>query len=155
GRAQAGPLAAGIDRAGLAAALPSDHDDDAGSAVRGHPAGVRRRHRLGAAQSAGHLHRRRAAAEPDADALYDAGDLSRDGAAEGAADRAFAAADRARPAGSAGAVTATGGGVTGMKAFVFELSAYSMPPSPGGGGSANVVSRGGVKSTTDTDFAAT
>src|SRR5262249_26961606 len=72
-----------------------------------------------------------------------------------AADRAFAAADRARPAGSAGAVTATGGGVTGMKAFVFELSAYSVPPSPGGGGSANVVSRGGVKSTTDTDFAAT
>src|SRR5262249_38684669 len=114
GRAQARALAAGIDRAGLAAALPSDHDDDARGAVRRHPARLRRRHRLGAAQSARHLDRRRAAAEPDAHALYDAGHLSRDGAAEDEADGALAAADRARSAGSAGAVATTGGGVTGM-----------------------------------------
>ncbi len=38
----AGPAAARCDRAGLPAALPADHDDHAGGAVRRHPAGDRR-----------------------------------------------------------------------------------------------------------------
>ena len=63
------------------------------------PLAFERRHRLGAAQSARHHHHRRPAAQPDADALHHAGDLSRDGAAEGAVCPAGAAADRARSPG--------------------------------------------------------
>ena len=63
------------DRAGLPAALPSDHDDDAGCAVRRAAAGGRERHRRRVAVSARHFHHRRPAAEPDADAVHDAGDL--------------------------------------------------------------------------------
>ena len=51
-RARAGHDAARFDRAGGAAALPPDHDDDAGRAVRRDPARGRERHRLGAAQPA-------------------------------------------------------------------------------------------------------
>ena len=51
-RARAGHDAARLDRAGGAVALPPDHDDDAGRAVRRDPARGRERHRLGAAQSA-------------------------------------------------------------------------------------------------------
>ncbi len=75
-----------VDRPGLAAALPSDHDDHAGGLVRRHPARVRKRHRLGAAQSARHHHHRRTAAEPTAHALHHAGHLSRDGAPEDAVE---------------------------------------------------------------------
>ena len=60
GRAQAGPLAAGVDRPGFAVAVPPDHDDHARGLVRRRPAGVRKRHRLGAAQSPRHHHHRRA-----------------------------------------------------------------------------------------------
>ena len=65
------------DRAGLPAALPPDHDDDAGRAVRRAAAGDRKRHRRRIALSARHLDHRRPAAEPVADALHHAGDLSR------------------------------------------------------------------------------
>ena len=87
-----------VDRPGLAPAFPADHDDDARGAVRRHPAGVRKRHRLGAAQSARHHHHRRAAAQPVATLYTTPVDLSRDGAPEGAVEPAGAAADRARPA---------------------------------------------------------
>ena len=76
-----GPVAARRDRAGLAAALPSDHDDHAGGAARRAAARARNRHRLGAALPARHHHHRRAAAQPVAHALHHAGDLSRAGAA--------------------------------------------------------------------------
>ena len=92
-------------------AVPADHDDDAGGAVRRHSAGVRKRHRLGAAQSARHHHHRRAAAQPAAHALHDPGDLSHDGAPEDALEPPAAAADRARPPRSA-RTFATAGGVT-------------------------------------------
>ena len=72
-----GMSADGGDRAGLPAALPPDHDDDAGRPVRRAAAGGRKRHRRRAALSARHLDHRRPAAEPVADALHDAGDLSR------------------------------------------------------------------------------
>ena len=62
---------------GLPSALPPDHDDDARRAVRRAAARARRRHRLRAAHPARHHHHRRLAAEPVADALHDAGDLSR------------------------------------------------------------------------------
>ena len=58
------------------------------------PLALEQRHRLGAAQSARHHHHRRPAAEPVAHALHDAGDLSRDGAAQGAPEPA---ASRCRP----------------------------------------------------------
>ena len=50
-----------LHRRGRAAALPADHDDDAGGPVRRASAGDRGRHRLGAAQSARHHHHRRPA----------------------------------------------------------------------------------------------
>ena len=57
-------------------ALPADHDDDAGGAVRRPAAGAGKRHRLRTAQPARHHHHRRPAAEPVAHALHDAGHLS-------------------------------------------------------------------------------
>ena len=68
-------------------ALPPDHDDDARRAVRRAAAGAGIGHRLGAAQSARHYHRRRPAAVPVAHPLHHAGDLSLHGAAARAADR--------------------------------------------------------------------
>ena len=59
----------------LPAALPSHHDDHHGRAAGRHPAGAGHRHRLGTAPAAGHLHGRRAAAEPGAYALHHAGHL--------------------------------------------------------------------------------
>src|SRR5262249_24966482 len=56
--------------------LPADHDDDDGGAARRGTAGVRQRDRIGAAPAAGHLHHRRTAGQPGADALHDAGHLS-------------------------------------------------------------------------------
>jgi multidrug efflux pump len=110
GRAQAGPFAARVDRPGLDAALPPDHDDDAGGAVRRHPAGVRERNRLGAAQSARHHHHRRPAAEPAAHSLHHPGGLSGDGAPQDAFDRRHRIAPgRARVAGPARALAARGG----------------------------------------------
>ncbi len=53
-----------------------DHDDHDGRVARCHPACHGPRRRLGAAPSARHRDRRRADRQPDADALYDAGDLS-------------------------------------------------------------------------------
>ena len=58
------------------AALPPDHDDDDGGDARRGAAGDRLRRGLGAAPAARHLDRRRAAGQPGADALHDAGDLS-------------------------------------------------------------------------------
>ena len=49
GRAHAGPVPARGHHAGVPAALPADHDDDAGGAVRRAAAGAGERHRLGAA----------------------------------------------------------------------------------------------------------
>ena len=56
-------------------ALPPDHDDDAGRAVRRVAARGRKRHRRRVALSARHLDHRRPAAEPVADALHHARDL--------------------------------------------------------------------------------
>ncbi len=61
-------------------ALPADHDDDAGGAVRRAAAGAGVRHRLGAQEPAGRDHHRRPAALAAAHALHDAGDLSGHGA---------------------------------------------------------------------------
>ncbi|MGY4595454.1 multidrug efflux pump [Bradyrhizobium sp. GM22.5] len=77
GRARAGDVAERGDRTGLSAALPSDHDDDAGRPVRCAAAGDRERHRRRAALPTRHLHYRRPAAQPIAHALHHAGDLSR------------------------------------------------------------------------------
>src|SRR5262247_3886574 len=60
----------------MPAQVPADHDDHHGRDARCHSAGDGARRRLGAAPSARHRDRRRADREPDADALYDAGDLS-------------------------------------------------------------------------------
>ena len=60
--------------------FPPDHDDDDGGAARRAAAGGGDRHRLGVAQPARHLDRRRAASEPAHHALHDAGDLRGAGA---------------------------------------------------------------------------
>src|SRR4029453_9622814 len=70
------------------AAVPSDHDDDDGRAVRRPAADAGPGHGLGAAPAARLRHRRRPAAEPDADALYDAGRLSLHGPTQPVADGA-------------------------------------------------------------------
>ena len=49
------------DLRGVPAALPADHDDDDGGAAGRHSAGVRHRHRIGAAPAAGHRDGRRPA----------------------------------------------------------------------------------------------
>ena len=64
------------DLRGVPAALPADHDDDDGGDARRAAAGARHRRRRRAAPPARHLDRRRAAREPAADALHDAGRLS-------------------------------------------------------------------------------
>jgi multidrug efflux pump len=61
---------------GLPAAFPPDHDDDAGGAIRRAAACDRKRARARAALPARHHDHRRPAAEPVADALHHAGDLS-------------------------------------------------------------------------------
>src|SRR5262249_19956973 len=62
---------------GVPAALPSDHDDDDGSAARRAPPGPRHRDGRGAPPAARHHDRRRPAREPAAHALHDAGRLPR------------------------------------------------------------------------------
>ena len=76
-RAASGHVGIRRDRAGLSVAFPPDHDDDAGRLVRRAAAGGGKRHRRRAAVSAGHFDYRRIAAEPVADALYDACHLPR------------------------------------------------------------------------------
>ena len=56
--------------------IPADHDDDDGRAARGSAAHGCDRARIGAASAVGHYHRWRVVGFADADALYDAGDLS-------------------------------------------------------------------------------
>ena len=63
------------DLPGVAAALPSDHDDDDGGAAERHSAGLRLGHRLGAAKAAGRGDGGRPAVQPGADAVHHAGDL--------------------------------------------------------------------------------
>ncbi len=63
------------DLSGVPAALPADLDDYAGGAAGRAAAGTRRRRGRGAAQPAGHRHRRRLDRESAADALHHAGDL--------------------------------------------------------------------------------
>ena len=64
------------DLRGLPGALPADHDDHhGGAAVRG-AAGDRLRRGRRAAPAARHRHRRRPDRQPDADAVFHAGDLS-------------------------------------------------------------------------------
>ena len=65
----------GCDLRSLHVALPSDPDDDHGRAVWGAAAGLRHRHRFGAAQTARHHDRGRTDREPDADALHHSGGL--------------------------------------------------------------------------------
>ncbi len=72
GRARRAQEAARRDPRSVPAALPADHDDDAGGAVRRHPARARIGHGLGAAAAARHCDRRRPAGQPAADALHDA-----------------------------------------------------------------------------------
>ena len=79
-----GKPADGGDLPGVPAALSTDHDDHDGGAARRLAAGAWHRHRLGAAPPARHRDGRRTAAEPAADALYDAGDFSRLRAPRGA-----------------------------------------------------------------------
>ena len=69
-----------VHHPGVPAALPADHDDDAGGPVRRAAAGAGERHRLGAAEPAGRHHRRRPAAVAAAHALHHAGHLPRHGA---------------------------------------------------------------------------
>ncbi len=76
GERKRGLRARARDLRGVPRALPADHDDDAGGAARRDPAGDRDRAGLGAAPAARHHHRGRADRVADADALYDAGDLS-------------------------------------------------------------------------------
>ncbi len=60
---------------GLHAALPPHPDDHHGRALRRHPAGLRHRHRLRAAPSPWHHHRRRPDRQPVAHPLHHAGRL--------------------------------------------------------------------------------
>ena len=60
----------------MLAAVPADHDDDDGGAAGRIAVGAGHGNWLGVAASAGHHDRRRTAAQPVADALHDAGDLS-------------------------------------------------------------------------------
>ena len=76
GGAQARPRAGAGDLRGLPRSLPSDHDDDHGGAARRGAAADRDRAGSGAAPSARHHHRGRAAGVAVAHALHDAGDLS-------------------------------------------------------------------------------
>ena len=77
----------------LPPAFPAHYDDDHGGAVGRAAARVRDRHRIGAAEAAGHCHRGWADCEPDADAFYDSGRLPIHGPfAERAAADVFAAA---------------------------------------------------------------
>ncbi len=62
------------------AALPPDPDDDDGGDARRRAAGVRHGYRIGTAPSAGHHDHRRIDLQPDANPVYDARDLSLDGA---------------------------------------------------------------------------
>ncbi len=64
-----------LDLRSLPAALPSHPDDHHGGHAGGIAAGTGRRHRIGAAASAGYYDHRRAAGKPDADAVYDAGSV--------------------------------------------------------------------------------
>ena len=64
------------DLPGGAAALSSDHDDDGRGDARRRAAGDRVRRGFGVAPAARHRDRRRAAREPDADAVHDPGRLS-------------------------------------------------------------------------------
>jgi multidrug efflux pump len=86
------PVTRRVDCAGRPASFPPDHDDDARRLVRCAAAGAGKWHRLGAAQSARRHHRRRLAAQPVADALHHAGDLSLHGAAACASGAGPAAA---------------------------------------------------------------
>ncbi len=98
---------AGGDPPGVSAALPPDHDDHHGGDPGRAAADARARHRLGAAPAARLYNGRRAGAEPDADPVYDAGDLPVPGSPRGAlgaqapAARAGAAAGRGRRPGGA------------------------------------------------------
>ncbi len=111
GRTRRGPRAAGRDRKGMPPALPSDHDDYARGAVRCDPSRRRRRHRIRIAQPVGHHHRRRAALEPNADALHDTGHLSaaRTAAATAGRRRAARGTAGARLADAAGTLATPGG----------------------------------------------
>ncbi len=80
-----GPGAAAGDPPRRAAALPPDHDDHRRGAARRAAAGAGQWHRLGAAPTARHQHRRRPAAVAAGDALHHAGDLSVPGAVRGMA----------------------------------------------------------------------
>ena len=63
-------------RRGVPAAVPSDHDDDDGGAAERPAADVRLRLGIGTAPAARLCHGRRPGAEPAADVVHDAGDLS-------------------------------------------------------------------------------
>ena len=84
---------ADCDLRGGAAALPADHDDDAGRAVRRAADRARHRRRRGAAPAAGRGRGRRPAGVAGADALHDAGALHLHGAG-GAGRTRSAGADR-------------------------------------------------------------
>ena len=73
--AQGRETAGGSHLPGVPAALPSDHDDHHGRAAGRGSAGLRQRRRFRIAKTAGHLHHRRTAGQPGADAVHDAGDL--------------------------------------------------------------------------------
>ena len=83
-----------VHHPGEPAALPADHDDDAGRPVRRAAAGAGGRHRLGAQEPAGRHHRRRPAAVAAAHPLHHAGHLSGHGARARAAGTGRAAAER-------------------------------------------------------------
>ena len=70
-----GKIAGGSDLPGVPPALPSDHDDHDGRAARRRAARLRQRRRFRIAKTAGHLHHRRTAGQPGADAFHDAGHL--------------------------------------------------------------------------------
>ena len=86
------------DPRGLPAALPPDHDDDAGGDAGRPAAGHRRRRGRGAAPAARHRDRRRTGGEPGPHPLHDAGGLSLPGAlAPAGAERPPAGSPRSRP----------------------------------------------------------
>ena len=66
----------GLDLRSLHAALPSDHDDHHGGAVRRGSAGDRDGHGIGTAPAAGNFDYRRPDCQPGSDALHHAGHLS-------------------------------------------------------------------------------
>ena len=70
-----GKTAGGSHLSGVPAALPSHHDDHHGGAAGRCSAGLRQRRGFRIAPAARHLHHRRTAGQPGADALHHAGDL--------------------------------------------------------------------------------